>query len=334
MSWLAELSKNHIQLNSISSSYSIDGSSFSKGTSSAANEDFFTFEDELFIPPSLAHYMEDRFDYEENSCTGVNTSNPIELSKVLNTSVPVVPVTTGDNTSNPIELSNVRNTSVPVVPVATDQVQPEVSSPSEPREDLVDTVQSLLVSNDMYSTRIAELEKVTKTLQSDLVRSEKDLAQLMQYNRRENVEIVGIPANVADKDLETVVMDIFQRLGLKNLSYYDIAGCHRLKNRRSSSSNVIVRFLCRKRAHEVFDNAFNIKQKFPEFPQLQFRENLCPKYKLIFDRCMDLLNRNIVKDVWTFNGTIFIKKTTNKNEKPKTILHMSDLLYHFEGISI
>ncbi len=310
MSWLANLSKNHVEFekNFCESSYNIDGSSTTGGTSSSEDSESWVYEEELILPPSLEHYLEVPSDHimdvphrmiqNSSSSRFMSSSNQIAFS--------------------PSEII------VPVEPVD------DVSSVSSTAElevlELVQAVKSLMEINSEYVTKISELERVTKSLQSDLVKNEKDLGQLMQYNRRENIEIAGIPANIPDSKLEGVVVDIFRRLGLKYLSYYEIAGCHRLKNRRKSATNVIVRFLCRKRAHEVFDNAYNLKERFPEFPNLQFVENLCPKYKLIYDHCMELWQQNVIRNVWTFNGTIFVKKTDSS--KPKTILHMSDLQHH------
>lgn len=273
----------------------------------------WVYEEELILPPSLEHYLEvpsdhimdvpHRLDQSSSSSRFMPSSNLIAFS--------------------PAEII------VPVEPAEDDRSS--VSSTAEAEvSELVQAVKTLLETNSKYITQISELERVTKSLQSDLAKNEKDLCQLMQYNRRENIEIVGIPANIPDSKLEGVVVDIFRRLGMKHLSYYEIAGCHRLKNRKKSATNVIVRFLCRKRAHEVFDNAYDLKERFPEFPNLQFNENLCPKYKLIYDRCMELWHQNVIRNVWTFNGTIFVKKTDNSSERPKTILHMSDLHHHFD----
>ena len=48
--------------------------------------------------------------------------------------------------------------------------------------------------------------------------------RFMQYNRLENVEIIGIPENIPDEEIEETIIDILRRLGLI-ITHYDIAGC-------------------------------------------------------------------------------------------------------------
>ena len=198
-------------------------------------------------------------------------------------------------------------------------------------KDLRSEVQKLNTINceNKPESPLHDIQLEIETLKASMIRNEKDLSQFMQYNRRENIEIAGIPKNVSDSDLEGVVVDILGRIGVRNISSYDIAGCHRLKNRKTSSSNVIVRFVCRKRVYECFENVNNIKTAVPEFQNLQIFENLCPRYQKLFQRCEDLWAQNKIKQLWTYNGQIHIKKTTNNNERSKMILHDRDIDYHF-----
>ena len=50
-----------------------------------------------------------------------------------------------------------------------------------------------------------------------------------QHTRRNNIEIQGIPATVADGYLENKVIDIFRCLKI-NINPSDIEDCHRLDN--------------------------------------------------------------------------------------------------------
>ena len=60
----------------------------------------------------------------------------------------------------------------------------------------------------------------------------KGLNKLDQYNRRENIEIDGIPDSVRNDELEAVVINILRRIGVHHLEEWEIVACHRLlKNR-------------------------------------------------------------------------------------------------------
>ena len=114
---------------------------------------------------------------------------------------------------------------------------------------------------------------------------DRDLIQLNQYNRRENIEISGIPDEIGMDQLETVCIDILRRIGVTGLSHYDISACHRLKkeNPTQNCSNVIIRFVCRKRVIESFHGRHYLKDNIPEFPNIFIHENLCPRLKSILE---------------------------------------------------
>ena len=204
--------------------------------------------------------------------------------------------------------------------------------PDQPTSQLVaklqDSVRELTTSNTKYRRQIKDLQTNIDDLWDTVDKVERDLMQFMQYNRRENVEIIGVPEYIPDCEVESFVIDILGRIGV-NISHYDIAGCHRLKNRKSESSNVIVRFICRQHVQEIFTNKKNLQYAVPEVKGLYIVENLCPRYKNIFDHCNELKNNNKLRHLWTYNGNIFIKLSDSRNEKPKKILHLNDLDYYF-----
>ena len=198
---------------------------------------------------------------------------------------------------------------------------------------LDETVSKLYISNSAMKKQIRDLQEENDDIWDEFYKLERDLIQFMQYNRRENVEIVGLPESIPDNRLEETVVDILGRIGV-SLSHYDIVGCHRLKNRKSGFSNVIVRFLNRKHVKEVFACKRKLQEYVPEYRYINIVENLCPKNKSIFDQCVELKKANIIRHLWTFNSTIYIKKTDYDNEKPKKILHKNDIDYYFPNYEV
>ena len=69
-----------------------------------------------------------------------------------------------------------------------------------------------------------------------------------QYSRRECLEVAGIPRQIDDKDLETKVLSIFQKIGC-TIDPTFIDDCHRLGK---NNDRVIVKFTRRKDGKQIF----------------------------------------------------------------------------------
>ena len=82
------------------------------------------------------------------------------------------------------------------------------------------------------------------------------LNKLDQYNRRNNIEIQGIPSSVSDDALENKVIDIFKCLNI-TVQNKDIEGCHRLG--KANPQNTIVRFVNRKFCYEASEKKTDLK---------------------------------------------------------------------------
>ena len=65
------------------------------------------------------------------------------------------------------------------------------------------------------------------------------MANFQQYPRRENIEISGILESY-DANIEYTVVSMLKRIGLPNLSSYDIIACHKFKKlKKDTPANVI-----------------------------------------------------------------------------------------------
>ena len=85
-----------------------------------------------------------------------------------------------------------------------------------------------------------KLHSKVEDLEMKFYESELSLNRLDQYNWRNNIEIQGIPLNVADEALEDKVVNIFESLNT-NIKKSDIEGCHKLG--KANQKNTIVRFV-------------------------------------------------------------------------------------------
>lgn len=163
-------------------------------------------------------------------------------------------------------------------------------------------------------------------LNDKIVTLETDLSKLHQYNRRESVEISGIPESIPQENLEEKMVEILRRVGVWGLNHYEIAACHRLeKLHNENMPRVIIRFINRKRAFQCLQSRRYLKDTIWEFPNIYIHDSLCPKHKNLYDRCNTLKINGTIKKLWTYNGIIHIKTSDNYREWPKKVYHLNDL---------
>ena len=55
----------------------------------------------------------------------------------------------------------------------------------------------------------------------------------LQYNRRESIEIHGIPEKIENKDLESYCLDVLEDIGVREVSSHDVHACHRLRSKKT-----------------------------------------------------------------------------------------------------
>ena len=133
------------------------------------------------------------------------------------------------------------------------------------------------------------------------------------------------PETVLQSDLEQTVLGILASINIK-VNSYNIASCHRLKrNKGRSCRNVIVRFINRKDVYKCLINRWKLKNSHyykTEFNRIFIIENLCPKYKELFNKCYALFIQEKIVDVYTRNGQVFV--VINDEDNPKKISNDTD----------
>ena len=124
-----------------------------------------------------------------------------------------------------------------------------------------------------------QLPKQVERLQRSHVRS-------LQYNRRESVELSGIPESIGQENLEGTCVGILNEIGCVNVTERDIHTCHRLKNKK----NVIIRFVNRKDADLALHNRGKLKDidkegKFKIKGEIYINESLCRPLQFLHWKC-------------------------------------------------
>ena len=156
---------------------------------------------------------------------------------------------------------------------------------------------------------------------------------LEQYNRRENVRIIGLPEVSSNETYEQTIEKVANlATGLEtNMTAEDISIAHRLPNRNNKRPrHVIVRFA--RRVERV--NMLKNKKNLANFEPLQhvriFEDMTAPRLK--FFNLMK--NDPSIERVWSREGTLFyIKSGGNKVHKVTSLYEGGKLLqYNFYDV--
>ena len=143
-------------------------------------------------------------------------------------------------------------------------------------------LQEMRKFNDNCAKLQAELV-VTKSVNSELCRrivtmERRQCLENTRYSRRECLEVVGIPRQVGDKNLETKVLSIFQKIGCTIDSSFT-NDCHRLGK---NNDRVIVKFTRRKDCKQIPKVKKNLRDfsmkdlDLPRGTKVYINQSLCP----------------------------------------------------------
>ena len=191
-------------------------------------------------------------------------------------------------------------------------------------------ISKLVSENEKLSKRWDDLEIINNRLVNRVVNVEKNHWQGVQYSRRNNLELFGIPTNVSQEKLEDSVIQILRSIEVE-VKPEDIEARHRLdygKNEnKDQPKRTIVKFVNRKICDSSMKNRKKLKDT--DKTKLGFNEetpinhNLCPYYRRLFGKCRFLQSKGLISSCWTFNGTVTLR--IKENDPFTVILHDSDL---------
>ena len=179
-------------------------------------------------------------------------------------------------------------------------------------------INNLIEDNNKLRTKVTSLE-------NRIEKSEASFYTLENYNRRNNLEIDGIPNNVSDINLENTVINVFNSIGV-NVDNNDVEACHRIGKK---SSKTIVRLVNRKNCKEILSKKAKLKDSdktqlgFPEDTKIFISENVCNAFNHIGYHCRRLKRAKKIHHYYTKDGKLFIGRT--QGEKHKRIEHLNDL---------
>ena len=127
--------------------------------------------------------------------------------------------------------------------------------------------------------------------------------------------MAGIPWQVDDKNLETKVLSIFQKIGCTiDPSFID--DCHRLGK---NNDRVIVKFTCRKDCKQILKVKKDLRNldmedlDLPRGTKIYINQSLCPYYRILWSKAKRLQNIGSIDNFYISSGTIKIKVTENSS---------------------
>jgi hypothetical protein len=176
------------------------------------------------------------------------------------------------------------------------------------------------------------LHQRVRTLEDRVLRMEKQMNNAENNQRKNNIEVDGIPESVRDGDLRSVVAKIFNHISQSDILTADIECAHRLFS-KSSPKPTIVR-LKRNLIDEIRTADAKTKLKdvplkmgYPQGTKLYINDNQSPTMRTLSYNARLLKSEGLIAETWFSNAAVRIKRT--QTSKPLKVTHEKDLVDNF-----
>ena len=205
------------------------------------------------------------------------------------------------------------------------------------KNDLVQMVQSLQTQvddlNSVNKTLVvenAELRKVFDIMSKHnerLEKLEKEFNRNLQYQRRDTIEITGIPKAIPVEDLETEVVKIYNAAMVKvhgqTLRPLDIQACHRIGKKKEVT---IVKFVSRKFAYGGLVSGKNLKGVgvYGAGTNVYINNSFCDQYRHLNFLIRGIKKNNLIHHYKVKKGTNLIQ--VREGDEYQEIEHFNDLV--------
>ena len=167
-------------------------------------------------------------------------------------------------------------------------------------------IKTIKESNDI-------LKEENSTLNNEVKFLKKEINNLQQYLRVDNVEVVGLPHPDDESSDESNLLELFNSLDHesdRNFVQSDIDICHPIPTNRKDGRRVVVcKFSSRKHKIAVL-KAKKSKRDLKLNDNIIFiNEHLSPENRKLFAAASEKKRELHYKYLWTRNGTIYIRKS-------------------------
>ena len=140
------------------------------------------------------------------------------------------------------------------------------------------------------------------------------------------MELVGLPDNTNDGDLEDAVIKTFEEAGVK-VTKRSFHAIHRLRNKKMVEAKLVNR----RDALALLRNKKKLRELSPDgkrklkTSKVYANESLCPSYKRIIGKCNALLKKKYIASFYT----VKITNEANSGNVTNVVYHEEDLLEIF-----
>ena len=172
--------------------------------------------------------------------------------------------------------------------------------------------------------KVEELESY-KLIAQRVQLLERSHLQSLQYNRRESIEIHGVPQAIRNDKLETYCLDLLQDIGCGEIKEKDVHACHRMRKKE----NTIIRFVNRKHADLALHNRRKLKdidKSRYEIPidsyGLFINESLCKPMQFLSYKVRSAYKSKDIESYNLWKGKLSLKLNGSEHR----ISHIDDLI--------
>ena len=173
-------------------------------------------------------------------------------------------------------------------------------------------IQMVLNLNQTISKLHEDFQRVTNLR---LYHLERNLCMSQQYNRRDTLEISGIPMHVEEQQMEDEIIEIFKdakvTVNRQNIKKMDVQAAHRI----GKKGVVIVKVVNRKFIRAALINGNNLagNKRYGDETRLFLNDSFTPEF-----RFLNYVIRRAAKDKRLFkykvrNGVNFVQKDQDSN---------------------
>ena len=144
-------------------------------------------------------------------------------------------------------------------------------------DHLLEEVQHIRETFKHMESELSVVKNINNLLSKRLVYMERQCWANAQYSRRECLELVGIPQSVKDDNLEEVVTQIVNKVGI-NITERDMQAVHRI----GKEVRTIIKFANRKDCQALLKVKRDLNKLtmedfgFEEKNKIYVNESLCP----------------------------------------------------------
>ena len=214
--------------------------------------------------------------------------------------------------------------------------EPSLNFMSNELDELNKKIATLEQDNKSLVRENQFLKGQQATLWSELTSVKDQLDDLEQYIRLECLEIRGIPVTSLE-NTDVIVQSVSQLIDF-DIDSSDISVSHRLptpkpnktkNNRAADPPGIIIKFTNRK----IRDKLYHARTKLKDFDtsdlgsestdKIFIQESLTAKRRKLFKQCLDFRKKLKYRFIWTYYGSIYLRK--NEGSPAIKITSLQDL---------